>query len=294
MDRGQKTWFVAELEPNKSSVDLEIRLWRRHLEKKSSGSALGGNSANLVHPSISWAIVGQGSLPHAAPLASLVQFFSEDSDPWIYELIDFINADIDDQGEKGAALALRSADPGVVDSVHAALEAIDRSLPAMGYLVRKLVRHVIVCKSQDFIGSSTPKALGAIVVAPTAQWTLALYIDTLVHEASHIELFVRQLCDPLVVGSVYLDSPLRNQQRPQIGVLHAAFVLARVCLALQAFSRCCQTPPAESSEAKFLLAQNHRFLAEAIIVLRNGASLTEAGKYLLTNIITLEKRLVSP
>lgn len=54
---------------------------------------------------------------------------------------------------------------------------------------------------------------------------------------SHIELYIKQLVDPLIIKGSYLKSPFRKQLRPASGVYHAAFVLARIIMLMEPLIR---------------------------------------------------------
>jgi hypothetical protein len=106
---------------------------------------------------------------------------------------------------------------------------------AMNLALQNFINNIIVVNCENLVACSSFKFMGTIVIAPKATWCLADYVENLTHEISHIDLFIRQLIDPLVEKNVLLDSPLRNNKRPTIGVFHAAFVLSRVVAILTDF-----------------------------------------------------------
>ncbi|GEM_PF-3396150 len=94
--------------------------------------------------------------------------------------------------------------------------------------IKKYVRIILIVKSEDLVAATSLDFLGIVVIAPKSEWTLIDFVENIVHEASHIDLFMRQLIDPIVIGDKCLPSPFREHLRPQIGVFHATFVLCRI------------------------------------------------------------------
>lgn len=117
--------------------------------------------------------------------------------------------------------------------------------------------------------------MGTIVIAPKITWCLADYVENLIHEMSHIDLFIRQLIDPIVEKNVLLNSPLRKNKRPTIGVFHAAFVLSRVVKLLAALlNDQCET---ELTRVRLLNNYQNLILNEMNLSWLHYRSLTTVG-----------------
>ncbi|ECC1695570.1 hypothetical protein DPB93_25115 [Salmonella enterica subsp. salamae] len=111
------------------------------------------------------------------------------------------------------------------------LEAIDllsTNSSVMDYTLRNLIGRVVIVSCDSLVATSSVLFLGLIVISPKENWTLSDYVENIIHEMSHIELYIKQLLDPLVSTGTYLKSPFRDQPRPANGVFHAAFVLTRI------------------------------------------------------------------
>ncbi|WP_235846206.1 aKG-HExxH-type peptide beta-hydroxylase [Morganella psychrotolerans] len=61
--------------------------------------------------------------------------------------------------------------------------------------------------------------------------SVAYYIDILAHECGHTALNILNAQDQLVLNSPddVFTAPLRDDDRPMIGIFHALFVLSRIC-----------------------------------------------------------------
>ena len=148
---------------------------------------------------------------------------------------------------------------------------------AINSALQHFINDIVVVDCDDLVACSSFKFMGTIVIAPKMTWCLADYVENLIHEVSHIDLFIRQLIDPIVDKNVLLDSPIRKNKRPTIAVFHAAFVLSRVVNILTALLN-------EKEEAKLTdirLLDNYQNLICALDTLKNAPFLTSIGKMLL-------------
>jgi HEXXH motif-containing protein len=106
--------------------------------------------------------------------------------------------------------------------------------PEMGQIISQLVSHIALVARAEFWSSSIPGYFGLIFISPKSDWTIAHYIESLVHEASHLDLSLRQTIDAFVTnGTQICHSPLLPDPRSVNGLLHATFVLSRTCEALK-------------------------------------------------------------
>jgi hypothetical protein len=148
---------------------------------------------------------------------------------------------------------------------------------ATNLALQSFINNIIVVECDDLVACSSFKFMGTIVIAPKITWCLADYVENLIHEISHIDLFIRQLIDPIVEKNVLLDSPLRKNKRPTIGVFHAAFVLSRVVKLLAALLN----DQYEAELTHIRLSNNYQNLIAALDTLKNAPFLTKVAKLLL-------------
>ncbi|WP_255541658.1 aKG-HExxH-type peptide beta-hydroxylase [Legionella bononiensis] len=147
----------------------------------------------------------------------------------------------------------------------------------MTVFAQSFIKNIIVVDCEDLVACSSFKFMGTIVIAPKTTWCLADYVENLIHEMSHIDLFIRQLIDPIVEKNVLLDSPLRKSKRPTIGVFHAASVLSRVVQLLSALLN----DQYETELTRVRLSNNYQNLKAALDTLKNAQFLTNVAKMLL-------------
>lgn len=143
--------------------------------------------------------------------------------------------------------------------------------------LQNFINNIIIVDCDDLVACSSHKFMGTIVIAPKINWCLADYVENLIHELSHIDLFIRQLIDPIVEKNTLLDSPFRKNKRPTIGVFHAAFVLSRVVEILAILSN----ERHENALTRLRFLNNYHNLIETLETLNNAPFLTNVGNTLL-------------
>ena len=147
----------------------------------------------------------------------------------------------------------------------------------INFALQNFINNIIIVDCDDLVACSSHKFMGTIVIAPKMSWCFADYVENLIHELSHIDLFIRQLIDPIVEKNILLESPFRKDKRPTIGVFHAAFVLSRVVTILATLSN--EKHEAALTRLRFL--NNYENLIETLETLNNAPFLTNMGKILL-------------
>ncbi|MBS9440795.1 MFS transporter [Photorhabdus heterorhabditis] len=100
-----------------------------------------------------------------------------------------------------------------------AINNICMSNENLSYAMNLYINDILIVKCDNFIASSSIKFLGTIIIAPKKHWKIIDYMENLIHEMSHIDLYIKQLVDPLVISKNLIKSPFRNYNRPVIGVL---------------------------------------------------------------------------
>ena len=125
--------------------------------------------------------------------------------------------------------------------VSSALSLLDEGVPELAREIRGLVREIVLVTdgevqplSRSFDGASTFYLWGAVLlnVGDATRLDLA---QSIAHEAAHLLLFGLMMGQPLTENDLEerFTSPLRQDPRPMEGVVHAAYVLARMSYALE-------------------------------------------------------------
>ena len=148
---------------------------------------------------------------------------------------------IDDDPER--RYSIRALDSGYQDAysrVSSALLLLDKGVPELAQEIRGLVREIVLVtdangnEPRSFDGASTFYLWGAVLlnVGGAARLDLAQQIA---HEAAHLLLFGLMMGQPLTENDLQerYTSPLRQDPRPMEGVVHAAYVLARMSYTLE-------------------------------------------------------------
>lgn len=157
-------------------------------------------------------------------------------------------------------------------------------LPLWGDEFTALVRDVILARSgaDGFGGASAFSAWGAILVNPQRQRDDLTLLMTLIHESSHLKLFIAYLDDEIVLNDpdARFSSPLRREGRPMNGLFHAAYVLARMICLLQDMRRLGGAGFDGITEAQLdeMSVPLSRQFAEAHAIIAAKGQLTERGR----------------
>lgn len=143
---------------------------------------------------------------------------------------------IDDDPEVGIDARPLAADEldAATRRLGEAMSLVDAADPSLGRELRALVRQVVFAKSggeaPDFGGTTTFYLWGANVINALNHPDAVTLAEGIVHEAAHALLLGASLGEPLVrnPGSERYASPLRPDERPMDGIVHATFVVARL------------------------------------------------------------------
>ncbi len=103
--------------------------------------------------------------------------------------------------------------------------------------------------------------------------------EALAHEAAHSLLFGFTLGRPLVTNDAEqrYASPLRDDLRPMDGIVHAAYVIARMTWCMQQLNTSGLLTAAEAETAAAWTARNHRDFAAALELIDQHAAFTPTG-----------------
>ena len=180
----------------------------------------------------------------------------------------------DDQGwVLGSPLAASAA-----QQIARAEDVIAAIWPEVAEQHRLLLTRVVFFSAQSFWSSSDPWTFGAIYINPQPHWSLSHYVETLLHEIGHHALMMFETVAPLVRNGTHrVRSPLRKDQRPIRGVLHAAFVLTRMAEGLVRLSEA----RLDELTARAMAKLNVERLHDGLSTLESEADLTHHGERLV-------------
>ena len=159
--------------------------------------------------------------------------------------------------------------------------------PEIAAEIGALVRQTIVVQSQPtpeyplvFDGASTFYLWGAVFLNVERLPTRVALAEQLVHEVGHCHLFGITLGAPLVENpaSERYESPLREDPRPMDGIVHAAYVLARMMYCLDRLIASGVLTRHEGDAAKAALQRDRRLFDEGHAVVARSARFTPTGK----------------
>lgn len=162
--------------------------------------------------------------------------------------------------------------------------SLTEALPLWGAEFAALVREVLLARSgaDGFAGASAFSGWGAILVNPQRQQDDLTLLMTLIHESSHLKLFIAYLDDEIVLNdpNARYSSPLRREGRPMNGLFHAAFVLARMVCLLTDLRRVGFDGLSDAQLAATSARLRQQF-AEAYAVIATEGQLTERGQAIM-------------
>jgi HEXXH motif-containing protein len=151
-------------------------------------------------------------------------------------------------------------------------------VPELAHEVRSLVREIVLVtdakgnEQRSFDGASTFYLWGAVLlnVGDSTRLDLAQQIA---HEAAHLLLFGLMMGQPLTENDLQErhTSPLRRDPRPMEGVVHAAYVLARMSYTLERLLETDLLSSEEQEKARLdLTAHRSRFFDTLPIIMRHA------------------------
>lgn len=148
-----------------------------------------------------------------------------------------------------------------------------------------LINEILFLKAERLRHGSSLNSFGLIYRNYFFRWEhLTDTIDIIIHELSHIYLFLLNMRDSIIVNSMDLhDSPLRVDKRPLIGIYHAAFVLARV---IDVLTKCIENDAIPKDERTYCceLIEAHRTRFQmGMSVLNIHAQMTPLGQALIVS-----------
>lgn len=175
------------------------------------------------------------------------------------------------------------------EKITQALSVIHRCAPETANEINRFIHQIYLTQeSKDntrFMRSGTNFYMWGMMFAYVhPSHSVAYYIDILAHECGHTALNILNADDPLVLNRVdeVFAAPLRDDDRPMIGIFHALFVLSRICYVFSEIIRNSDDTP--EPEYYDRLSSNLEKLRDTADIVRQHAILTETGKQIFTAI----------
>ncbi|MCA9938654.1 MAG: hypothetical protein KC418_08430 [Anaerolineales bacterium] len=209
----------------------------------------------------------------------------DSSDPWTQLFIDSFNSRPSPEEYCPKDLTLIDPIPRVVkESFIRAYQLLQNVWPEIVSEMQFYTRLIVPFRSQCYTSFSDDVFMGAILVSEVEQpFTNIMYTaELIVHEHSHLRLSViMRFLDPIfqeMPGGVFY-SPFRRDKRPIRGVLHGAFVFARIAHFLRRVGSVEPDFPWRERLEEVVVK-----IVEALEVLRDAAIYTPLGQSLLDGI----------
>ena len=192
--------------------------------------------------------------------------------------------------EPDVAIAVAPVDKAACDRAAASLAEAEallaESAPEIAGEIAELVRQTIIVQSRPtaeypliFDGASTFYLWGAVFLNVDRLPTRVALAEALVHEVGHCHLFGITLGAPLVENPANerYASPLREDPRPMDGVVHAAYVLARMMYCLDRLIASGVLTPEEADAASAALRRDRTLFDEGLVLIDRSARFTPTG-----------------
>lgn len=192
----------------------------------------------------------------------------------------------------GSDLELAEVDVDVAARFDQALDAgltlMATEFPELHSEITTVLQEVLVAKAADpekvdFDGSSHYQFWGLVMLNPVHHETPLQIIELLAHEVSHMILFGMTIHEPLVFNpdDELYPSPLREDDRPMDGIFHAAYVSARMAMAMERLAASATLSDEDREWAENAAATDRENFAKGDAVIREHARLSETGKQVI-------------
>jgi HEXXH motif-containing protein len=170
--------------------------------------------------------------------------------------------------------------------IEAAFALLDRASPELAKEIRTLLREIVLAVGPDepdamlFDGASSFMLWGALVLNADSYQSDLDMVQVLAHESGHNLLFGLCADGPMIENddSERYASPVRRDPRPMDGIVHAAFVIARMHQAVRTLLDAKAIDAAQRPEAETALANLQRSFAHAMNTVDQHALLTPLGR----------------
>jgi HEXXH motif-containing protein len=168
--------------------------------------------------------------------------------------------------------------------LEAALQLLDQGFPDLADEIRALVREIILAVNEEHSpirvdGASSFMLWGAIIMNAELGRTRLELVQGLAHESGHNLLFGLCADGPLVENDDFdrFDSPLRADPRPMDGIVHAAYIVARMHQAVETVLQADVLEPDEADAARLTLTNHSQAFWRGMGTIDKHGQLTALG-----------------
>ncbi|MEO3877967.1 aKG-HExxH-type peptide beta-hydroxylase [Rheinheimera fenheensis] len=156
--------------------------------------------------------------------------------------------------------------------------------------VNVLIDAICLLRGNRFVGSSDIAYHGVAFLNLDVDWSPFTFADHLIHESAHILLHTSNEICPILKNPYYYGapSPIRQDPRPMIGILHSTFVFMRLVMFFKH-----QVQLTNEDEVNFRLHRHLLGFIEGMNTLSKYASFTPEGHQLyagMNNVLDWFKR----
>lgn len=170
------------------------------------------------------------------------------------------------------------------NALHQSLLLIHQSWPEAMEQIQRLIRFFVPIHLSGFRSASTTSAFGTVFLNVHETANIPFFAANILHEASHHSLKIKQSFGALLKNpNTLVDSPLRQDQRPVDGVLHAVFVLKRLVYFLKRLQDINLTVT-QQKETMVLKTDYEARLRKGLVVLERQAIFTAKGTKLFQDL----------
>lgn len=168
-------------------------------------------------------------------------------------------------------------------SIQRGVKILERSFPDFFAEFQELVSEILVLKAKGLYQGSSSELFGMIYKSSMFRGErTADAVDFLVHEHSHLYLHSLNKDDPILLNpSERHYSPLREDDRPLMGVYHATFVLSRMQYVLDQALILNEIPEDEKEYCKELLTFYRKCFHEGFDTIMTHGQMTPLGSALI-------------
>ena len=168
--------------------------------------------------------------------------------------------------------------------LQAALRLLDQGFPDLADEIRALVREIVLAVNEEnspirLDGASSFMLWGAIIMNAEPGRSRLELVEGLAHESGHNLLFGLCADGPLVENDDFdrFASPIRADPRPMDGVVHAAYIVARMHQAVSTVLQAEVLEPDEADAAGVSLANHSQAFWRGMDTIDKHGRLTALG-----------------
>ncbi len=174
-------------------------------------------------------------------------------------------------------------------SIQKGAKILERSFPDFFSEFQDLVSEILVLKASGLKQGSSSELFGMIYKSSLFRGEKVTdAVDFLIHEQSHLYVHALNKDDPILLNPAQMYySPLREEDRPLMGIYHATFVLSRMQYVLEKALTINEIPDEEQEYCKELIGRYQQCFHEGFDTIMTHGQMTPLGSALIQSARTL-------